>query len=220
MNPGESFVNKGGVWLDWSDGSLRLDTLGFAGDVIEMIDPQIDNFPIKGYTVVKPDDLDVQLAGGAQSVVLYVGDDPTTLTLELVGDDADKNDINDMMREWWLVDGGDQLVSLEPVGEGTQAKVAALKAGTTRLVAEVRGLGTLIIPVEVREHPGSDPQPGSETPQPTGPATTKASSAAPKAGDALAPWQAIAITCVSVSIALAAGMRIRRRGKEAESASK
>lgn len=48
----------------------------------------------------------------------------------------------------------------------------------------------------------------------------KAGSAAPKAGDALAPWQAIAITCVSVSIALAAGMRIRRRGREAESASK
>ena len=39
VNPGESFVNKGGVWLDWSDESLRLDTLGFAGDVIETLDP-------------------------------------------------------------------------------------------------------------------------------------------------------------------------------------
>lgn|GEM_PF-5723768 len=97
---------------------MRIDTLGFAGDVIEMLDPQIDNFPIKGYTVVKPDDLEVQLAGGVQSVVLYVGDGPTTLTLELVGDDATENDINDMMREWWLVDDGDELVSLEPAGKG------------------------------------------------------------------------------------------------------
>jgi len=122
------------------------------------------------------------------------------------------------MREWWLVDGGDELVSLEPVGEGTQAKLAGQKVGTTRLVAEVRGLGTLIIPVEVRERPAPDPQPEPEPLQPTGPATLKASPATPKAGstvpktgDALVPWQAIVITCVSASIALAAGMRIRRR---------
>ena len=113
----------------------------------------------------------MQLAGGAQSVVLYVGDDPTTLTMEPVGDDAATKDINDMMREWWLVDGGDQLVSLEPVGEVTQAKLTGLKVGTTRLVAEVRGLGTLIIPVEVRERPAPDPQPEPEPLQPTGPAT-------------------------------------------------
>ena len=122
--------------------------LGFAGEVLELLDPQIDNFPIKGYTVVKPDDLDVQLAGGAQSVVLYVGDDPTTLTLELVGDDAAKNDINDMMREWWLVDGGDQLVSLEPVGEGTQVRLVGSAIFRTWLIlpeiyepARLRGVG-------------------------------------------------------------------------------
>ena len=68
-------------------------------------------------------------------------------------DDAADNSIEGLVFDWRLVEGGDALVSLEGVDEAGHATLSGLKAGKTRLVMEMYGIGTLIIPVEVRERP-------------------------------------------------------------------
>ena len=191
-------------------------------------DMEFDNFPIKGYSLLKDPDVNVRLADGVKSVLLYVGDDPTTLALELFGDHAADKNIEEYAFDWRLAEGGDALVSLEGVDASGHVTLSGLKAGKTRLVMEMYGIGTLIIPVEVRERPAPAPEPEPEPstptdeqdtpkPQPQPVASTKASSISPKVsstapntGDVLAPWQAIVAACTAAVIAFAAGMLIRR----------
>ena len=226
VNPGESMLYRAGAWHDWSDENLQNEVYQIdpANDAFDL---ELDNFPIKGYSLLKDPDVDVRLADGMKSVLLYVGDDPTTLALELFGDHAADKSIEELAFDWRLVEGGDSLVSLEGVDASGRVTLSGLKAGKTRLVMEMYGIGTLIIPVEVRERPAPVPEPEPSTsadaqdaskPQPQPAASTKASSTSPKAssaapntGDALAPWQAIVAACAAAAIAFAAGMLIRRR---------
>lgn len=227
VNPGESMLYRAGTWHDWSDENLQNEVYQIdpAEDPFDM---EFDNFPIKGYSLLKDPDVNVRLADGVKSVLLYVGDDPTTLALELFGDHAADKNIEEYAFDWRLAEGGDALVSLKGVDASGHVTLSGLKAGKTRLVMEMYGIGTLIIPVEVRERPAPVPEPEPEPststdeqdtpkPQPQPVASTKASSISPKVsstapntGDVLAPWQAIVAACTAAVIAFAAGMLIRR----------
>lgn len=226
VNPGESMLYRAGAWHDWSDEKLQNEMyqINPAEDPFDM---ELDNFPIKGYSLGKDPDVNVRLANGVKNVLLYVGDDPTTLALELFGDHAADKSIEELAFDWRLVEDGDNLVSLGEIDESGHVTLSGLKAGKTRLVMEMYGIGTLIIPVEVRERPASASEPELSTLadeqdasklqlQPVAsaeasPTSPKAGSAAPKAGDVLAPWHAIVAVCTVAVIALAAGILIRRR---------
>ena len=126
VNPGESMLYRAGAWHDWSDENLQNEMYQIdpAEDPFDM---EIDNFPIKGYSLLKDPDVNVRLADGVRSVLLYVGDDPTTLTLELFGDHAADKSIEELAFDWRLAEGGDGLVSLQGIDESGHVSLSGLK---------------------------------------------------------------------------------------------
>ena len=171
VNEGESLVRTGGTWRDWSDESVRIEML--TGNdpqaimLLEMGDFQIDNFPIKGFAVSRNPQADVQLAGGAQSITMYVGD-TLPIDLEFVGEDADAVTDLDGWVSWSIYEGGEALASLADGDSATQAKITGLAAGESYVVVKVADMGTLIIPLTVLEREAVDPEPEPEPePEPT-----------------------------------------------------
>ena len=164
----ESFVYYDGAWSSWADEEARDVFLGnneetglgegFTQKIFELVlNTQYDNFPIKSYAFDYREDLFVRLAG-AEKLSVCVGADSTAF-LELYGDDSEGLSIDDYANDaiikiidWGLESGTERLIELVPSEDGTHAQVKGLAEGTGYIAANVRGVGSVVIPVQVHAH--------------------------------------------------------------------
>ncbi len=237
----ESFVYFDGLWASWADEEAR-DTFlenyqetGWGEGITQKIlndyalVMQYDNFPIKVYAFDRIADVFVRLAGGAESLSTFVGDS-VLAGLEIYGSDSEGLSIADYANEkgmesisWSLEKGSELLVKLMPSEDGTWASIKGLRAGVAYVVASIKNIGNVIIPVVVQELvPGAST---NETPAQTDSSTTSTESevartswSAPtasvaklaKTGD-YTPFGAMAvIACIGI-VAVVAGIVISRR---------
>ena len=127
------------------------------------------NSPIKTYAFARVANIFARLAGGASKLSTYVGDS-LVAGLEIYGSDSEGLSIADFANElgidlidWSLEAGSDPFAALVPSADGTQATVRGLKAGIAYIVANIKEMGRVIIPVEVLERKAEKPDTGNGT---------------------------------------------------------
>lgn len=146
VNEGESFFYHDGGWEDWSDPDLRSGMLD--EPLMEDVDPQLDNFPMKAFTFTEPMDISVALENDEKEVTVKVGDDPRTLKLEFSGSQADilwkDPDIT-----WEVYDGSGELFTMTPAADGKSVVLKGLAPGKAKVYAHVADVGTVLFTVTV-----------------------------------------------------------------------
>lgn len=112
------------------------------------MDPQFDNFPIKGFAIDKVINGSLRLADGVESLNMTQGES-TTVKLELYGAD-DGIDLGDLTVEWDAAPGAEAIIGVALSDGGQEAAITALKPGKTYLKASAEGAGAVIIPIEIK----------------------------------------------------------------------
>lgn len=147
VNPGESFVKADGKWYDYSNAGFRKKLLG--DDYVTL---SVDNFPIKGYSVPKPN-LSLVLPGGDE-VTLEVNDERCTdsLRARFRGDKSVLPQNADMV--WTPAAGSEKVFTTEEVpGDSSMLNVTAVAPGTGYIEVTAPGVGTQVVRVEVNAPP-------------------------------------------------------------------
>lgn len=173
VNAGESFMYSEGSWKDWASEGIPAMLEDEAADV-EGLDPQIDNFAIKGLYVDMDNFLGgIGFAGGIENLVLTEGGDSKTVSLEMLDLEGNPLDLSDLEIEWSVV-GDDGIVQIVPSADGVSATVNGTKTGTVRLAAKIEGVKVLFLPVEVKvaEEEPNDPGATDQTESTQGTETT------------------------------------------------
>ena len=151
----------GGLVNNWSKGVVNAKESYWKGsegwsdyrEIIDYLDSgesegyyTYDNFPIKAYCTPKQD-LTLKISS---NVNLYSRGQGTSETLRLRFRGSADAELDNADISWVLADDGDEIVSLEPdSNDVSRAKVTAKKAGQTRLMVSVDGVGTSIVNVKV-----------------------------------------------------------------------
>ena len=146
INEGESFIYANDTWLDYSDEDLRIELCGFNDYQIEELDPQFDNFPIKGFAEPVEPDMNIRLAG-SNTLFLYKGQDAASVQVYFEGDETAEIGLPAM--KWELAEGGDEIVEMTPSEDGTRVDFKALAEGRTNVFVTVEGVGMTVFPVVV-----------------------------------------------------------------------
>lgn len=145
VNEGESLIWMDDKWQDYSDRDVQLKASG----VSTIMDPywkyQFDNFPIKGFSNIE-DNISMLVADPGK-IYLYTGYDKTKVTLRFAGDAAKL--MGNPSISWSLDKGGEELVDMVVSSGKNSASITAKKAGKTRIILTVDGVGTSVIPVYV-----------------------------------------------------------------------
>ena len=148
VNEGESLLYMDGEWLDWSKQATQEKLVGPVYAYLKEMDPQFDNFPIKGFAIDKVINGSLRLADGVESLNMTQGES-TTVKLELYGAD-DGIDLGDLTVEWDAAPGAEAIIGVALSDGGQEAAITALKPGKTYLKASAEGAGAVIIPIEIK----------------------------------------------------------------------
>ena len=148
INKGESFLQAGGTWLDWSDKKLQK-------KMIKQVDPEYakyivtDNFPIKGYSkeLAMPD-LSMYVEGDANGAGLDPGNCEFTCELRFKGG-AGMSPASDTKITWELAEGGNEVFDLKATSVPTKEILVTKRYGATELYVTAEGLGTIIVPIDM-----------------------------------------------------------------------
>lgn len=147
VNKGESFLQIGGEWLDFSDKDLQKELMG---QVRGAYGDGIDNFPIKGYGEEKPDTvLTVDYSGVLTTLDPETGEAPESYFLSWITDNSGRDDLGDLTPVWNLAEGGEDVIDVIDGRDPSRKTVKCKKLGWTYLTATVEGVGTAIISVKV-----------------------------------------------------------------------
>ena len=120
VNPKESYITVGGEWTDLSDNTFMKSMMGEYYTLLT-----VDNFPIKGYCTELPD-LAVKTSPG--STVLTLAEDGNTATVRasFTGGNGVKIP-EDPEFTWDLMEGGEDLIEIEPDPEKPERCTATAK---------------------------------------------------------------------------------------------
>ena len=148
INKGESFLQAGGTWLDWSDKKLQK-------MMINQVDPEYaryivtDNFPIKGYSKeLDMPNLRMFINGYTEGGSPEPGDNEYPLELCFRGD-AGATPTSDTKITWELAEGGNEVFDVKDTDVPTKRILLAKRFGNVDLYVTAEGLGTIIVPLRV-----------------------------------------------------------------------
>ena len=146
VNPGESFVYTGGTWHDFAEQSFHNEFIKVIEDQYPLPGLQYDNFAIKGFSSMMPNDINIRFSG-SKTLYLIEGEDSETVSLRFTGDGG--NPLGNPAIEWKLEEGGEDYVTMTPRDGGAAVDFKALKVGKTHAAVTVEGVGTAVIPIIV-----------------------------------------------------------------------
>ena len=147
INKKESFLMMGSTWEDFSSKSLQATLLDKASEDAE--DMAIDNFPIKGFAVQKPD-LYMYLTIDNDLVPTMPGMEETPVNLLLTFEGgADAEGPEDLNIEWILDEGAEKYFTFKDGRTANRKIIYPKKCGRANLTVNVDGIGTLIYPIKI-----------------------------------------------------------------------
>ena len=143
INEQESMVYSDGTWLDYSEQAVQYTLVPEETAVEENY--VFDNFPIKGYSMIAENDINMRVNGGNPwgKMVLADGYDTDKYTLSFTGDKGYEISSDDI--EWSLAEGGDSIVDVTVSADKSRVDLKAKKVGTTQLIVNVKNVGTRVI---------------------------------------------------------------------------
>ena len=147
INKENSFLMMGGTWEDLSSKSLQASLLEKASE-----DPEgmaIDNFPIKGFAVQKPDlYMYLTIDNTLELPMPGMEETPVNMMLTFEGE-ADAEVPEDLNIEWILDDGAEKLFTFKEGRTANRRIIYPKKSGRANLTVNVDGIGMLIYPIEI-----------------------------------------------------------------------
>ena len=151
-NKGESMVWADGKWTDYSDDAAIGVIYNNPNimDTMQVLDPEFDNFPLKGFAIDKMSDRYVRLTGGETKLALRAGE-TKEISAEVFGNAMENLEQDDFYFSWAVPEDGGEVIGVAAEDGSAAAAVTAKAAGKAYLFLTAAGAGTLIIPVEVEE---------------------------------------------------------------------
>lgn len=145
INPQESFLYADDSWFDYK----QITEEDWAEDMYEKFGGKLyyDNFPIKSYTSYLPVNMNIVLMSDDNVLSLKEGKNETRVGLIFTGHDS--VEVGNPEIRWHLLDGSEDVISMEPDAEGRFVTVKAKKYGKAYVAATVEGIGTSILRIEV-----------------------------------------------------------------------
>ena len=146
VNKGESFLFMDGTWRDFSnkkfqDSLLKKTQWG-------SVEPEVDNFAIKGYAVEKPDI--VLEVGGSGFLSLFdpeTGAPPKTFLLAWLTDNSGTD--YEGAIDWKIAPGGGDVIDMQDGRDPTRKTITCKKLGYTYILVSAEGVGTVVYPIKV-----------------------------------------------------------------------
>ena len=147
INPQESFIYADENWFDYK----QIAEEDWAESNYEKFGGKLyyDNFPIKTYTSYLPANMNIVLMAEDENLSLKEGKDITRVGLIFRGHDS--VEVGNPEIKWHLLDGSEEIISMQPEAESRYVTVKARKYGMGYLAATVEGIGTAILKIEVRK---------------------------------------------------------------------
>ncbi|MBR6443987.1 MAG: fibronectin type III domain-containing protein [Firmicutes bacterium] len=143
INKKESYISIDGKWYDYSLKSTKSKVFG--DEYVTMLQ-SFDNFPIKGYAEPTNKNISMRVSGETKLGKLNPELRDTTLRLSFKG--SGDVDISDAAIDWKIAD--DTIASIEVDSDDpTRLNVTAKKIGVTYITAEVEGVGTKVVRIDV-----------------------------------------------------------------------
>ena len=150
INEKESFLMMGSKWEDFSSKSLQASLLEKAPKASNDTDDMaIDNFPIKGFAVQKPDlRMYLTIDNAPEPPMPGMEETPVNLLLSFEGE-ADAEGPENLNIEWTLDEGAEKLFTFKDGRTADRKIICPKKSGRANLTVKVDGVGTLIYPIEI-----------------------------------------------------------------------
>ena len=147
INDQESMVYADGKWLDYADKEVQYTLI--SKEETEEKNYVFDNFPIKGYSSIQENDINIRLSGGTTEgkIVMTEGYNKEHYNLSFTGDKGTHIDLDDI--EWSLAEGGESLVEMTVSADKSRVDLKAKKVGTTYLIVDVKDVGKRVVTVRV-----------------------------------------------------------------------
>ena len=154
VNPGESYLFADDEWMDFSDRELQERLLMDSRNTPDGM--AVDNFPIKGFAVKKPN-LSMALRGLGE-VTYYKPvspeeeedrPDPNMYVMLEFSGDASVDVPEDLNITWELSEGGEEILSIANGRDISRKVLRAKGCGRTELIVTAEGIGTLYIPIKI-----------------------------------------------------------------------
>ncbi|MDO4859564.1 MAG: lectin like domain-containing protein [Bacillota bacterium] len=147
INKKESFLMMGGAWKDFSSKSLQSSLLRKADDKTEGM--AIDNFPIKGFAVQKPDlYMYLTVDNSLEPPMPGIEETPVNVLLTFEGG-ADAEAPEPLNIKWTLDEGAEKLFTFKDGRTINRKIIYPKKSGRANLTVEVDGIGTIIYPIRI-----------------------------------------------------------------------
>ena len=150
INEKESFLMMGSTWKDFSSKSLQASLLEQASKGPNDTDVMaIDNFPIKGFAVQKPDlHFYLTIDNALEPPIEGMEETPVNLLLTFEGE-ADAVGPENLNIEWILDEGAEKLFTFKDGRTAERKIICQKKSGRANLTVKVDGVGTLIYPIKI-----------------------------------------------------------------------
>jgi hypothetical protein len=150
INEKESFLLMGSTWKDFSSKSLQASLLEKAPEAPNDTENMaIDNFPIKGFAVQKPD-LHMYLTIDNLLEPPMEGAEETPVNLQLTFEgEADAEGPENLNIEWTLDEGAEEFFTFKDGRTADRKIICPKKSGRANLTVKVDGVGTLIYPIKI-----------------------------------------------------------------------
>ena len=152
VNPGESYVDIAGDWLDYSDRDLQEMLAGEDAGFMSF-----DNFPIKGYCTPLDTDKVIKISSGSEILSLIPSENSCTLQMRFHGAGGTYSpEIS-----WRVADGYEDMISITPADSSSSCDKVTVKAlsygdgrnnGAAYVVADVEDIGSTVVRLFVWRH--------------------------------------------------------------------
>ena len=147
INKKESFLMLDGKWKDFSSKRLQTSLLGKTDDYTE--GAAVDNFPIKGFAVQKPDlYMFLTIDNSLEPPMPGAEETPVNLLLTFEGE-ADADVPGNLNIEWIPDEGAKKLFTFMEGSTVNRRIIYPKKSGRANITVKVDGIGTLIYPIRI-----------------------------------------------------------------------